>query len=133
MPRKEASQGGYSEDGGSGGGSALGACGSGGSSASPHLWHGGSALGSFGAFMAATTGVPGGGTGSCDSVLSGPRARAMSFNAAIPTTYNGVTPSPFAAATSPAPFGGVPSIGTVAMAPTYVTIVTATVPFVVCP
>jgi hypothetical protein len=74
MVREEAGQGGCSEDGGSGGGSSLGAGGSGGGSASSHLWHGGLALGSFSAFMAAAAGVPGGGMGPWGSVPGGPGA-----------------------------------------------------------
>jgi hypothetical protein len=44
---QEASQGGGSKDGGSGGGFGPGAGGFDGGSASPHMWHGGPALGSF--------------------------------------------------------------------------------------
>jgi hypothetical protein len=63
MAWEEARQIGCSEDGGSGGSSGLGAGGSDGGYASPHLWHGGLALGSFDAFMAVTAGVLDGGTG----------------------------------------------------------------------
>jgi hypothetical protein len=120
MVREEASQGGSSKDGGSDGGSSLGAGGSGGGSASPHLWHRGSALDSFGgsasphlwhrgsaldsfdAFMATTAGVPDGGMGSWGGIPGGPGARATSFNAVVPMTYNGVAPPPFTAVMAPA-------------------------------
>jgi hypothetical protein len=102
MVQEEASQGGSSEDGGSDGGSSLGAGGFGGGSASPHLWHRGSALDSFGAFMATAAGVPDGGMGSWGGIPGGPGARATSFNAAVTMTYNGVAPLPFTAVMAPA-------------------------------